>query len=115
MRREGDLKGLVLDYRSNGGGIMQEAIKILGMFVPKGTEVLSTKGRSEASKQTFRTDSEPILPDLPLAVLVNGNSASAAEIVAGALQDLDRAVLIGQRSFGKGLVQATRRWVTTPC
>ena len=108
LRREGDLKGLVLDYRSNGGGIMQEAIKILGMFVPKGTEVLSTKGRSEASKQTFRTDSEPILPDLPLAVLVNGNSASAAEIVAGALQDLDRAVLIGQRSFGKGLVQATR-------
>ena len=108
LRREGDLKGLVLDYRSNGGGIMQEAIKILGMFVPKDTEVLSTKGRSEASKQTFRTDSEPILPDLPLAVLVNGNSASAAEIVAGALQDLDRAVLIGQRSFGKGLVQATR-------
>ena len=108
LRREGELKGLVLDYRSNGGGIMQEAVKILGMFVPKGTEVLSTKGRSEDSKQTFRTDSEPILPDLPLAVLVNGNSASAAEIVAGALQDLDRAVLIGQRSFGKGLVQATR-------
>ena len=108
LRREGNLKGLVLDYRSNGGGIMQEAIKILGMFVPKGTEVLSTKGRSEKSKQTFRTDSEPILPDLPLAVLINGNSASAAEIVAGALQDLDRAVLIGQRSFGKGLVQATR-------
>ena len=108
LRREGDLKGLILDYRSNGGGIMQEAVKILGMFVPKGTEVLSTKGRSEDSKQTFRTDSEPILPDLPLAVLVNGNSASAAEIVAGALQDLDRAVLIGQRSFGKGLVQATR-------
>ena len=108
LRREGNLKGLVLDYRSNGGGIMQEAIKILGMFVPKGTEVVSTKGRSEDSKQVFRTDSEPILPDLPLAVLVNGNSASAAEIVAGALQDLDRAVLIGQRSFGKGLVQSTR-------
>lgn len=108
LRREGDLKGLILDYRSNGGGIMQEAVKILGMFVPKGTEVLSTKGRSEDSRQTFRTDSEPILPDLPLAVLVNSNSASAAEIVAGALQDFDRAVLIGQRSFGKGLVQATR-------
>ena len=108
LRREGNLKGLILDYRSNGGGIMQEAVKILGMFVPKGTEVLSTKGRSEDSKQTFRTDSEPILPDLPLAVLVNGNSASAAEIVAGALQDLDRAVLIGQRSFGKGLVQSPR-------
>ena len=108
LRAEKPLKGLVLDYRSNGGGIMQEAVKILGMFVPKGTEVVSTKGRSEDSKQVFRTDAEPILSDLPLAVLINGNSASAAEIVAGALQDLDRAVLIGQRSFGKGLVQSTR-------
>ena len=98
----------MLDYRSNGGGIMQEAVKILGMFVPKGTEVVSTKGRSEDSKQVFRTDTEPILADLPLTVLINGNSASAAEIVAGALQDLDRAVLIGQRSFGKGLVQSPR-------
>ena len=105
LRTERPLKGLVLDYRSNGGGIMQEAVKILGMFVPKGTEVVSTKGRSEDSKQVFRTDTEPILADLPLTVLINGNSASAAEIVAGALQDLDRAVLIGQRSFGKGLVQ----------
>lgn len=108
LRTEGELKGLILDYRSNGGGIMQEAIKILGMFVPKGTEVVSTKGRTEASKQVFRTNAEPILPNLPLAVLINGNSASAAEIVAGALQDLDRAVLVGQRSFGKGLVQSTR-------
>lgn len=108
LRREGELKGLVLDYRSNGGGIMQEAVKILGMFVPKGTEVVSTKGRTEDSKQVFRTDAEPILPDLPLVVLINGNTASAAEIVSGALQDLDRAVLIGQRSFGKGLVQTTR-------
>ena len=108
LRTEKPLKGLVLDYRSNGGGIMQEAVKILGMFVPKGTEVVSTKGRSEDSKQVFRTDTEPILADLPLTVLINGSSASAAEIVAGALQDLDRAVLIGQRSFGKGLVQSTR-------
>ena len=108
LRSEGDLKGLVLDYRSNGGGIMQEAVKILGMFVPKGTEVVSTKGRSEDSKQVFRTETEPILPDLPLAVLINANTASAAEIVSGALQDLDRVVLIGQRSFGKGLVQSTR-------
>ncbi len=108
LRKEGELKGLILDYRSNGGGIMQEAVKILGMFVPKGTEVVSTKGRSEDSKQVFRTNTEPVLPDLPLVVLVNGSSASAAEIVAGALQDLDRAVLIGQRSFGKGLVQSTK-------
>ena len=108
LRREGELKGLVLDYRSNGGGIMQEAVKILSMFVPKGTEVVSTKGRTADSRQAYRTESEPILPALPLAVLVNGNTASAAEIVAGALQDLDRAVLVGQRSFGKGLVQSTR-------
>ena len=108
LRSEGELRGLVLDYRSNGGGIMQEAVKILGLFVPKGTEVLSTKGRTEESKQSYRTDAEPLLPDLPLAVLVNGNSASASEIVAGALQDLGRAVLVGQRSFGKGLVQSSR-------
>lgn len=108
LRAQGELKGLVLDYRSNGGGIMQEAVKILGMFVPKGTEVVSTKGRTESSKQIYRTTTEPVFGTLPLAVLINGNSASAAEIVAGALQDLDRAVLIGQRSYGKGLVQSTR-------
>lgn len=108
LRSEGELKGLVLDYRSNGGGIMQEAVKIVGLFVPKGTEVVSTKGRTEDSKQVYRTQSEPVLPDLPLVVLVNSGTASAAEIVAGSLQDLDRAVLIGQRSFGKGLVQSTR-------
>ena len=108
LRSEGELKGLVLDYRSNGGGIMQEAVKILGLFVPKGTDVVSTKGRTDDSKKSFATQSEPILPDLPLAVLINGNSASAAEILAGALQDLDRAVLIGQRSFGKGLVQSPK-------
>ncbi len=108
LRATGRLKGLVLDYRSNGGGILQEAVKILSMFVPKGTAVVETRGRSEASSQTLRTASDPILPDLPLAVLINGNTASASEIVAGSLQDLDRAVLIGQRSFGKGLVQTTR-------
>lgn len=106
LRAEGNLRGLVLDYRGNGGGIMQEAVKILSMFVPKGTEVVSTRGRSE--QKSYRTQSEPILAELPLAVLVNGNTASAAEIVSGALQDLDRAVLIGQKSFGKGLVQSTR-------
>lgn len=106
LRREKPLKGLILDYRGNGGGILQEAVKILAMFVPKGTEVVTTKGRTE--NKTFRTASEPVLPELPLAVLVNGNTASAAEIVAGALQDLDRAVVIGQKSYGKGLVQSTR-------
>ena len=105
LQQEGDLKGLILDYRNNGGGIMQEAVKILSMFVPKGTAVVTTKGRADST--VYRTSSEPNLPDLPLAVLVNGNTASAAEIVSGALQDLDRAVLVGQKSFGKGLVQTT--------
>ncbi|MEG2491270.1 MAG: S41 family peptidase [Alistipes sp.] len=106
LRAQGNLKGLILDYRNNGGGILQEAVKILSMFVPKGTEVVVTKGRKDST--VFRTAAEPILPNLPLVVLVNGNTASAAEIVSGALQDLDRAVLIGQKSFGKGLVQTTR-------
>ncbi len=106
LRGEGELRGLILDYRSNGGGILQEAVKILSMFVPKGTVVLTTRGRTE--QKEYRTESEPILPEVPLAVLVNGNTASSSEIVAGALQDLDRAVLIGQRSYGKGLVQTTR-------
>lgn len=108
LRGEHELKGLILDYRSNGGGILQEAVKILSLFVPKGTEVVSTKGRTEESRQSFSTASDPEFDDLPLVILINGNSASASEIVAGALQDLDRAVLLGQRSFGKGLVQSTR-------
>lgn len=106
LRSEGELKGLILDYRNNGGGILQEAVKIVGLFVPKGTEVIRTRGRGD--EQLFRTQQEPLLPDTPLAVLVNGNTASSAEIVAGSLQDLDRAVLLGQKSFGKGLVQTTR-------
>jgi carboxyl-terminal processing protease len=99
------LQGLVLDYRSNGGGMLQEAIKILGMFIPRDTEVVYTKGRKDT--RHYRTSTDPVFKDLPLVVLVNGSSASAAEIVAGSLQDLDRAVLIGQRTFGKGLVQTT--------
>ncbi len=105
LRSEGELRGLILDYRSNVGGMLLEAVKIVGLFVPRETEVVTTKGRTE--EQVFRTSSEPIYPELPLAVLINGHSASAAEIVAGSLQDLDRAVLIGQRTYGKGLVQST--------
>jgi carboxyl-terminal processing protease len=100
-------KSLVLDYRSNGGGIMQEAVKILAMFVPKGTEVVNMRGRSEGSNKQYFTETEPLDTEIPIAVLVNGYSASASEIVAGALQDLDRAVVIGERTFGKGLVQST--------
>ena len=107
LQSEGRLERLILDYRSNGGGVMQSAVKVLSLFVPKGTTVLSIKGRAKGETRTFATEYEPLLPDVPIAVLINSNSASAAEIVAGALQDLDRAVLLGQRSFGKGLVQST--------
>ena len=107
MKKEG-IKGLIIDLRGNGGGILQEAVKILSMFVPKGTEVVSMRGRMKEMDATFTTQSEPIDTEIPVVVLINGSSASAAEIVAGAFQDLDRGVLVGQRSFGKGLVQNTR-------
>ncbi len=107
LRESGDLRGLVIDLRGNGGGIVQEAVKILSMFLPKGTEVLSMKGRQESSDAVFRTEQEPIDVDLPIVVLTDSGTASAAEIVSGALQDKDRAVLLGRRTFGKGLVQST--------
>ena len=106
LQSEGELKSLILDYRNNGGGLLQSAVKVLSLFVPKGTMVVETRGRGDKSQKLY-TEYEPLLPNMPLAVLINGNSASAAEIVAGAIQDLDRGILIGQRSFGKGLVQAT--------
>ena len=105
LRAEGELRGLVLDYRDNGGGSVSEAVKILSMFLPKGTEVVNMKGRTERASLTYSTESNPVLADLPLVALINGASASASEIVAGALQDWDRATIIGRRSFGKGLVQ----------
>ena len=108
LRSDGKLKGLVLDYRSNGGGVMQEAVKIVSLFTPKGSEVVSTKGRVASEDRVYRTEFEPLLPELPIVVLVNGNTASSSEIVAGALQDMDRAVIMGQKSFGKGLVQSSR-------
>ncbi len=104
MKKEG-MRGAILDYRSNGGGILQEAVDILSLFLPKGTQVLTVKGRRDST--IYKTLHSPLFEQLPLVVLIDGNSASAAEIVAGALQDLDRAVLVGQRSFGKGLVQST--------
>ncbi len=102
------VKGVVLDLCGNGGGLVDEAIKILGFFLPKGTEVLTTKGRATKDFRVYKTSEQPIMPDMPLAVLIDGGSASASEITAGALQDLDRAVIVGGRSFGKGLVQTTR-------
>lgn len=96
---------LILDLRGNGGGVVESAIEILGNFLPKGTEVLRTRGKG--SERVYKTTGKPSYPDMPLAVLVDGGTASASEITAGALQDLDRAVLVGTRSFGKGLVQTT--------
>ncbi|MDE5774010.1 MAG: S41 family peptidase [Muribaculaceae bacterium] len=102
-----EIKNLVLDLRGNGGGLVDSAIEILGYFLPKGTEVLRTGGKHPEMTRTYKTRHQPILADMPMVVLIDGGSASAAEIVAGALQDLDRAVLVGNRSFGKGLVQST--------
>ena len=97
-----------LDWGNNPGGLLDQAVEIINLFVPQGKEVLSMRGRAKQLDQVFKTSSAALLPDIPLAVLVNSSSASASEIVSGALQDLDRAVVIGTRSFGKGLVQSTR-------
>jgi len=97
--------GIILDLRGNGGGILQDAVRIVNLFVSKGVEVVSQKGKIKDKNYTYNTMAEPSVPDLPLVILVNNHSASASEIVAGSLQDLDRAVIIGQRSYGKGLVQ----------
>ncbi|WP_316833943.1 S41 family peptidase [Pedobacter nutrimenti] len=100
-------KGIVLDLRYNGGGILQEAVKIVNLFVNKDVLIVTQKGRNPEKTISYKTVSDPIAPQVPLVVLVSGSSASASEIVAGALQDLDRAVIVGQRSYGKGLVQQT--------
>lgn len=107
LNKGGKMKSLILDLRGNGGGVMGGAIELLSMFVPKGTKVLYTKGRLPQTSQEYFTEQEPIDLEIPLVVMINGGSASASEIVAGALQDLDRAVIVGSKSFGKGLVQTT--------
>lgn len=101
------LKGIILDLRDNGGGLLEGAVQIAGLFVPKGTEILRTRGR-QVEERIYKTTQRPVAPDVPLVVLVNGHTASSSEIVAGALQDLDRAVIMGERTFGKGLVQSPR-------
>ena len=105
--KKNHLNGLVLDLRYNGGGILQEAVKIVNLFVEKDVNVVLQKGRNREKTVSYKTFNDAVEPDLPLVILVNNRSASASEIVAGSLQDLDRAVVIGQRSFGKGLVQQT--------
>jgi len=102
------IESLVLDIRNNGGGLIDEAVKIVGYFVPKGTDVVTTKGKNKESDRTYRTPIEPIFPQMKLVILANRSSASASEIVAGSIQDLDRGVIIGERTFGKGLVQNIR-------
>ena len=102
------LRGIILDYRSNGGGVMQEAIDIASLFIPRDSRVVSLMGRDSSSLRHFNTRYAPIAENIPLVVLVSGSSASASEILAGALQDMDRAVVMGDRTYGKGLVQETR-------
>jgi carboxyl-terminal processing protease len=106
--REKGMERLVLDLRGNGGGILQEAVKIVGLFVPKGSLVVTSKGNEYSRDEIYRTVSDPVEPKLPLIVLVDSGSASASEIVAGSLQDYDRATIMGNRTFGKGLVQSVR-------
>jgi len=108
LKNQHNLKGLILDLRYNPGGLLIEAVRLAGLFVDKGELIVSTKGKVESWNKEYKTYENPIALDIPLIVLVNGGSASASEIVAGALQDLDRAVIIGQRTLGKGLVQTTR-------
>lgn len=103
------MKRLVLDLRGNGGGLMKEAISIVSLFVPKGTLVVTAKGKTPESFYEYKTTSDPIDTEIPLIVMIDSGSASSSEIVAGALQDLDRATILGTRSYGKGLVQSIRQ------
>lgn len=108
MVHKNQIESLVLDIRNNGGGLIDEAIKIVGYFVPKGTEVVTTKAKNKEADRTYKTPTEPIFPQMKLVILANRSSASASEIVAGSIQDLDRGVIVGERTFGKGLVQNIR-------
>lgn len=101
-------KAMILDVRGNGGGLLGEAVNVVNFFVPKGKEIVVTKGKVKQAGTTYKTMNEPIDTEIPLAVLVDGSTASASEIVSGSLQDLDRAVIVGNRTYGKGLVQVPR-------
>lgn len=108
LQKKGDLKGLILDLRNNGGGLLNESVKLVNLFVPNNQVIVRMKGRTEDTQKDYKTEKEPLIPNLPIAILTNDHSASASEITAGSIQDLDRGVVVGQRSFGKGLVQHTR-------
>lgn len=107
FKKEKNLKGIIIDLSDNTGGLITQAVEVASMFLPRGTKVLETRSKGGAMDRTYYTKQDPIFPDIPLAVIINRNTASASELFSGALQDYDRAVLIGQRSFGKGLVQST--------
>ena len=107
LKQQGAIS-MVLDVRGNGGGLLSEAVNVVNFFVPKGLEVVKTKGKFKQWDHTYRTSSEPIDVEIPLVVLVDGITASASEILSGSLQDLDRAVIVGNRTYGKGLVQTLR-------
>lgn len=108
LKKSPEFSSLIIDLRGNGGGILDEAVEIINNFVPRGETIVSTKGRTKSSTNVYKTRREPIDTEIKLAVLVNSGTASSSEILAGALQDLDRAVIIGSRTFGKGLVQSPR-------
>lgn len=105
MKKNHELKGFILDLRGNGGGLLNEAVDIVNLFIPKGKPVVSMRGKSQNANALHATNNAPFDEEIPLAILVDGGSASASEIVSGAIQDYDRGVIIGQRTFGKGLVQ----------
>ena len=105
--KEKGIKGLIIDLRSNPGGLLRDAINISNFFLPKGETIVSTKGKEEENNITYKAHSTPIDLNIPIVIMVDSNSASASEIVAGAMQDLDRAVILGERTYGKGLVQGT--------
>ena len=107
LKEKQKIKSVVLDLRGNGGGILQEAVKIVNLFVPKGTLIVSQKGKIKSNNTEYYATASPVDAEIPLVVLVDNGSASASEIVAGAIQDTDRGVIIGERTFGKGLVQQT--------
>ncbi len=109
LKKEQDIKGLVFDLRGNPGGLLGEAVKISNLFLDKNVEVVSTRGKVKARDQVYKTTSRPMDTKVPLTVLINGGSASASEIVSGVIQDYDRGMVLGRRSYGKGLVQETRQ------
>ena len=109
LKKQGELRGLILDLRGNPGGLLNESVSIVNLFVEKGQEVVSTKGKIQSWDKVYKASRPPIDLETPIVVLINQSSASASEIVAGAIQDLDRGIVIGKRSFGKGLVQQTKK------